>query len=679
MTEQASNALLEPPEWAVLTRAAAAYRDNIEPDMNVSTALGDPDVVRELLRLLAEHPALRMLIRNDGGPEHPLTSASDTEAQEASRQALAQMRARASQARRGKRAQRRGTGDERRQQRLQNDLSKARQERTVALEQTRAQLATIATLRSAVNELDEALAAETRAVELTAAQRDAARDALTDPRRLATYLAEHLTTDGDILTQATTALGLTTQDATTFHHVLAELANPIAATARKAQLALTVEMLGGGTEVGGSCVLVTAAGARLLVDCGTRPNAPTPAQAAPPRLAEALTGPIDAIIITHAHADHAGWVPAVLSQHPTIPIYTTPATADLLPVMWADAARVYSRNQNSDGPAPYTEADTRLAVRMLRPTPFNRPSQVGALSLSLFPAGHILGAAGVLLTDGTHTAVITGDVSGPGQRTVGSYQLPPDAKGADLLVMESTYGAARSLPSRDRVVAQFIKDISVVVSAGGRVLVPAFALGRAQEIAVLIAEHLPTVPVRIDGLARDITDVYERHHDGDGRPLTILTDNVHVVPRGRPSAHMATFTSGVIVTTSGMLAGGPAVSWARTILPDPAGALMLVGYQDPHSPGSRLEKLAETRGTFTLPNRDGTMGEVEVNAKVTSYGLGAHATPDELVELATAVRAKATMLVHGDNDAREALNARLAARHLHTVPADAPWKAQPSG
>jgi Cft2 family RNA processing exonuclease len=222
------------------------------------------------------------------------------------------------------------------------------------------------------------------------------------------------------------------------------------------------------------------------------------------------------------------------------------------------------------------------------------------------------------------------DVSRPGQKTVGGIEIPHAARGADLMLLESTYAGSGRRAPREVEVAQLMRDVTTVTSAGGRVLIPAFALGRAQEVAAVLAEHLPDVDVLVDGMARDVTAVYESHTGPDGGPLRIFGSRVRRVPTGGTHAAIASLRTGVVIATSGMLTAGPAVSWARALLPDPAAGLMIVGYQDEESPGGRLLALAEAGGgRFELPTPTGGPAvAVDVAAHVARYGLGAHASAD---------------------------------------------------
>ncbi|MGR6966997.1 MBL fold metallo-hydrolase [Geodermatophilus sp. URMC 61] len=434
---------------------------------------------------------------------------------------------------------------------------------------------------------------------------------------------------------------------------------------------LRVDVLGGGAEVGGSCVLVTAGDTRLLVDAGSWPGGTDADSLAPRRIQEAFAGPLHGIVVTHAHNDHAGWVPAVLVRRPDTPVYVTAPTADLLATMWFDSAKVLARRGGTASAAPFDRSDVERALARLVPTAFGRRQRVGDCEIELFAAGHIVGAAGVVVHVGEARVVVSGDVSRPGQKTVGGIEIPDSAKGADLLLLESTYAGSGRRTPREAEVAQLVRDVTTVTSAGGRVLIPAFALGRAQEVAAVLAEHLPDVEVLVDGLAREVTAVYESHAGPDGGPLRIFGPRVRRVPVGGTQQAIAALRSGVVIATSGMLTAGPAVSWARELLPDPAAGLMIVGYQDEESPGGRLLALAEAGGgEFELPTAaGGPPSPVTVAAHVARYGLGAHATADELVGITAEVGAGEVMLVHGEPSGQAAFRQRLAVRQQATTPA----------
>ncbi|MEV7552647.1 MBL fold metallo-hydrolase [Amycolatopsis sp. NPDC089917] len=418
------------------------------------------------------------------------------------------------------------------------------------------------------------------------------------------------------------------------------------------EIALTP--LGGGTDIGGSCMLVSVGDVRILVDAGMRPKKPID-QAGPEHIDVALAESIDAIVITHAHNDHAGYVPALSAKYPNMPVICTPETAAILPTMWNDSVRVFDRARGDhaerDEPLvepPYGQAQVHAAQRRIREVQCGRTVEVAdGVTIMLFPAGHILGAAGVVVSAGPNRITVTGDVSDLAQATVPGLVVPDSARGSNLLVIESTYCGHHG-SNRDAEVEKFVRMVTETVgdsaATGGRVLVPAFALGRAQEVALTLRNRLPDVPVLIDGMAKDIAKIYEEQTAGTARPLEIYGEQVSAVRAWERQQLLRTFRRGVIVTTSGMLTAGPAVTWARSILPDPDAALLIAGYQDEDSPGFELLELAEAsrQATFVLDRE-----ELKVNSRVAKFGLSAHADRRGLSSIITEVGARDVMLVHG--------------------------------
>ncbi|MEV5837140.1 MBL fold metallo-hydrolase [Nocardia sp. NPDC052112] len=438
------------------------------------------------------------------------------------------------------------------------------------------------------------------------------------------------------------------------------------------EIALTP--LGGGTDIGDSCMLVTVGDVRILIDAGMHANKRID-QAGPEHIDVALAGPIAAIVITHAHNDHAGYVPALIANYPTVPVICTPETAAILPTMWSDSVRVFDRTRGSHvgsdeslAEPPYGDAQVYAAQRRIREVQCGRVVEIAAgVTVALFPAGHILGAAGVVVSAGQNRVTVTGDVSDLAQISVPGLVVPDVARGSDLLVIESTYCGPQS-SNREAEVERFVRIVSETVgdpANGGRVLVPAFALGRAQEVALTLRHRLPDVPVLIDGMAKDIAKIYEEQTAGTARPLKIYGEQVSAVQPGERDQLLRAFRRGVVVTTSGMLTAGPAVTWARSILPDPEAALLLAGYQDEESPGFELLELAKAnrRAMFVLDRE-----ELAVNARVAKFGLSAHADRRGLSSIITEVGAREVMLVHGVASKQRDFADNLTRRGFHVAP-----------
>lgn len=531
-------------------------------------------------------------------------------------------------------------------------------------------------------ERDRALAAESREtgrreetaeeVEQARAETDLLRAEHRDPRVLGRRLLrlwdtdgpaqssdprerETVSPEGPVRTTMRGAVRVAGADAGVFIRVLRSLADPqweerrgTARLTAGGDRAPRVVQLGGGTEIGGSCVLIEAGSTRILVDAGLRQAGPG-GQVAPPGLVDLSPGPLDAVVVTHAHNDHAGYVPELLRDRGPFPIVTTPVTAELLPTMWTDTAKV-ARGLGSARPpgagVSYGREEVRAASAALVPLGVGTERIIGDLAVELFPAGHVVGAAGVVVRAGEYRAVITGDVADFAQASVGACEIPQSARGADLLVVESTC-CDQLLGHRDHTVKRMLDTVDRVCSGGGRVLVPAMSLGRAQEVALILRHGLPEVPVLVDGMARTIAELVGQATAGTDRPVRVLGDNVRGVVGSQRTRLVETFRGGVVISPASSMSGGPVVEWARTVLPDPRSAVLVAGRQDEESPGGRLAGLVNGGNRrFVLQGRSWTE-EVDVRARMADTRLSAHADQQGLLRIVEEIGARRVRLVHG--------------------------------
>jgi Cft2 family RNA processing exonuclease len=471
-----------------------------------------------------------------------------------------------------------------------------------------------------------------------------------DPRERGTVSPE-----GPARTAIRGAVRTAGAEAEVFIRVLRSLADPPGeerrGTARLTvggERAPRVVQLGGGTEIGGSCVLIEAGSTRILVDAGLRQAGPEE-QVAPPGLANLPSGPLDAVVVTHAHNDHAGYVPELLRDRGPFQIVTTPVTAELLPTMWTDTAKVargLGRVRPSGTVVSYGREEVQAAGAALVPLETGIERVIGDLTVELFPAGHVIGAAGVVVRAGEYHAVVTGDVADFAQASVGACEVPQNARGADLLVVESTC-CDQSLSHRDHTVKRMLDTVDRVCSGGGRVLVPAMSLGRAQEVALILRHGLPEVPVLVDGMARTIAELVGQATAGTDKPVRVLGDNVRGVVGSQRTRLVETFRGGVVISPAGNMSGGPVVEWARAVLPDPRSAVLVAGRQDEESPGGRLAGLVNGGNRrFVLQGRSWTE-EVDVRSRVADTRLSAHADQQGLLRIVEEVGARRVRLVHG--------------------------------
>jgi Cft2 family RNA processing exonuclease len=362
----------------------------------------------------------------------------------------------------------------------------------------------------------------------------------------------------------------------------------------------------------------------VLVDSGIRPKGA--GEESLPDLAALANNPPDAVVLTHAHLDHVGALPLVRRAFPHVPIFATAATARIAKLVMKDAARVA---QDQSAPL-YTEDEAREAASAIsvmvayerQKLPSRGP---GVASVIPLEAGHIPGAVSLLLEDPSGRRILhTGDISNTKTLTVeGAYKLS-ESNPVDAVITESTYGDVM-LPSRKEQVRLLADAAGEVIQRGGRVLIPTFALGRAQEILDILVSHqrsgvLPHFPIYLDGLVRPMTRLYDELVDAGEMPkaLTNLRKNSGRSPffgegdvrliksPGHRQRVISEAQPAVILASSGMLHAGPSVAYAHQILTEKDSALLTVGYQEEESPGRMLRELSHGAiGSPSPPARTG--------------------------------------------------------------------------
>ncbi|NTU81311.1 MAG: MBL fold metallo-hydrolase [Chloroflexales bacterium] len=433
----------------------------------------------------------------------------------------------------------------------------------------------------------------------------------------------------------------------------------------------------GGIDVGASCTALRFGDAWLVVDAGVRMTG-EPEQRLPDLAA--LDGkPVAAILVTHAHADHIGALPLLHEKFPEAPIYATSATIRLMTIMLADALAVMAKRAQEELELPLYDAE--LVERMLRrltPLPVDTRlplPEIPDLVVSLRLAGHIAGAVSVGLEHPQGRVVLSGDISLAPQRTIEGAQ-PPLVSEPDLLILESTYGGRRHA-QRQEEERRLAADVAAVITRGGHVLIPAFALGRAQEVLLILQEaqrrrEIPQFPVWVDGLVRRVCFAYSTFPGFLGPAMrqrivrgqaAFFSEHIQMV--SNPSQRMGIVQGqpACIVASSGMLTGGPSAWFAGQLVSHREAAILITGYQDEEAPGRALQEAAAgRRGTLKLGGRT-----LSLAARVMTYSLSGHADEQELVAWAKQIRPRQVALVHGDDSARQSVAAALQAAGLAVV------------
>ena len=402
---------------------------------------------------------------------------------------------------------------------------------------------------------------------------------------------------------------------------------------------IKLRFFGGANEVGASCTLIEIDGCRILVDAGIRMGLGEDSKW--PDF-EALDKP-DALMLTHAHSDHTGALPLLAKQN-KLPekVYCTSATQEIAWILFDDAqGREQKRESPEYGFTHICEANKRMKLGAVG---WMEPVQVcDDVTARWIPAGHVLGAAMIYIEGKRESILMTGDVFVADQLTIPGLKVPDWCR-PDVMVLESTYGNRRH-KDRAQQEAALVSDVAEVIEAGGKVLIPAFAVARSQEVILVLKDAMERegIPVYVDGMVQKVSDVYSRHIN-----KTFYSEFVQKVGSDEERDRISSVSGPpcCIIASSGMLNGGRSNYYAKRLAGDSKNLIAFTGYQ---AEGTSGRKLQDER----VLNLDGQ--EVDVKCDVKKYSLSAHADQKQLTGLVEKLNPNKCSLVHGDDDARKKL------------------------
>ncbi|WP_049921802.1 MBL fold metallo-hydrolase [Halopiger djelfimassiliensis] len=382
---------------------------------------------------------------------------------------------------------------------------------------------------------------------------------------------------------------------------------------------MEIRFLGGVREVGRSAILVND---RLLLDYGVKSGSPPQ-----------YPGDVDpeAVVVSHGHLDHVGAVPSLLSGDARPPIHWTPPTRELALVLARDTLQLHGGTLQ----CPFTETDVQRVTQVSETHGYREPFEAAGHEVTFFDAGHIPGSAHVLVDDGETRLLYTGDFHTADQQLVSGTTARPDA---DVVICESTYSDVDHA-DRATVEAQFIESVETTLWEGGTVVIPAFAIGRTQEMLLLCADH--DVPCYVDGMGKRITKLLRRYPDyvRDADALRRAKSHARFVTGRDGQRKRIADRNAAIITTSGMLHGGPAMTYVPAVRSHPTNKITLTGYQVEGTPG---RDLLET-GSAEIDGRT-----MPVSAQVEQYDFSAHADRDGVLAFLESYRDSELLVGHGD-------------------------------
>jgi predicted metal-dependent RNase len=416
---------------------------------------------------------------------------------------------------------------------------------------------------------------------------------------------------------------------------------------------MRVTFYGGAREVGRACMLLEAGEHNLMLDCGIKLGERTEY----PLLHDDELRRVKNISVSHAHLDHSGYLPHVYSKNARPRIFLTKPTRDLIGVLLADYYRIHrgEREQRQ----LFSSKDVEGVMKDARMVEYGEPTDCG-FRMTYHTAGHIMGSAMAMVESRGKRLLFSGDIC-----TRKTRVLDPCERGlsAETLIMENTYGGRHDLiPSYKESYSKMIAIINQTLDKGGHVIIPSFAVGRAQEVLLALDDYmrsgaLAPTKIFIDGMIDKAMKIYRHNaiyaNDDIKRRILMSEDD----PFNSPNFHHPRTKTKedvlrepcIIITTSGMLSGGPVLHYLEQLGSDPRNTMIFVGYQAEGTAGSRI-----MAGEKTLRLRD---RELELGLRVESVRLSGHADFNELTQFAKSVKGlKKIFLMHGEkSDLEKAL------------------------
>jgi len=427
--------------------------------------------------------------------------------------------------------------------------------------------------------------------------------------------------------------------------------------------------LGGFSQVGRSCMLLTTHESKILIDCGINPGTRN-AQEAYPRLdwTNITLDELDAVVISHAHLDHTGFLPALFKYGYKGPVYCSEPTLPMMNLIQLDAIKVAA----AQGKVPlYSERDVKQVMKQTITLPYGTVTDISPdIKLVLSNAGHILGSASCHfhIGNGDHNFVYTGDLKYGKTMLLesASWNFPR----VETLLIESTYGAKEDIqPTREEVESVFIKSVNETLRNGGKVLIPIPAVGRAQELMMVIDLYMKTgqiieSPVFMEGMIQEATSIHEAYPEYLARELRqkiletddnpfdseYFTNIEHADAREEPLREGPC----IIIATSGMLEGGPVLEYFKNIAPIQKNKILFVSYQVNGTLGRRV---LDGSRQVSVVGKEGKIEVININCSTEKLdGFSGHSDYNQLMSFVHKLRPKLRRVIVNHGERRKCEN-----------------------
>jgi len=397
---------------------------------------------------------------------------------------------------------------------------------------------------------------------------------------------------------------------------------------------IRLSFLGGFREVGRSAVLVDTDSEKLLLDYGIKINVK------PTQYPKKINTKLNAILLSHAHLDHLGSIPTLYHQGQKCSFHALEINKPLSRMLLFDSWKI-SRYEGEE--ERYTKKDIRTTMRHFKPVKYNKPFRIGKTKVTFLDAGHTPGSAMILLEANKKSILYTGDFNLSDTRLISGANV--DVSNVDALITESTY-SDREHPDRFKEERNMVEAIEETLANNGIALVSCFAIARTQEILLILDEYDLKEKIYVDGMSKKATRIIgsypelQRDHNQVKKALDRLGVKFITNPSIRKKAIK---TPSIIVTTSGMLTGGPVAHYIEKLYDRTDCTLILTGFQVPGTEGALLLKT----GRYIHEDLD-----LKMKMSVRKFSFSSHASRTELFKFARQLNPEKIFCVHGDNTIR---------------------------
>lgn len=390
------------------------------------------------------------------------------------------------------------------------------------------------------------------------------------------------------------------------------------------------EFLGAAQEVGRSCIIIDD---QYLLDCGLKID---PEGNQFPKIHSNLSK-IKGVFLSHAHLDHTGALPLFNHKGMKCPIYCTQMTKQLAKLLLEDSLKIEIIKDERSG---YTKENIRNVLGLMQIAQYDRWREFKDGRFKLLYSGHIPGSSSIIIEYKGKRILYTGDINLTETQLLSPLTYHNNLKDIDVVLVESTYGD-EDHPPREKVEKEFVDELKDILKNGGKAIIPAFAVGRAQEIIMLLHKENLNVPIYLDGMSKKVSNIILSKPNSikDYDEFKEAMNNVKFVTS--KSRKEVSEKRGIFVTTSGMITGGPVIEYLKHCYKDSRCGVLLTGYQSEDSGGRMLLE----EGKVDL---DGDI--VQFQGFVKKYDFSGHADQSQLIEFINKINPKNVFIQHGDPD-----------------------------